>query len=134
MVPTTSIAGRHAADRQRDHDEQARQELVDEAQDHARQALVDALRAFALQVHPHLDPRLEIDRSIWVDCRLDRCDQDHALVQAIVEKQGWAADRARCSRSSARYDIARVVHKATGAALTVIVKLPHAQVVQWEAA
>lgn len=128
--PCTTIAGRLAADRRRAADAN----LVEQLHDRARDELDRALRLAGLTTRPHFHRELAAERSLWIDCRLDRAHDDHRLVYAILDAQGWAPDRERLSRHGQRYDVLRLRHAGTDATVVVIVKVPFGEVVPLEAA
>lgn len=129
-LPLTTVAGRHAADRER----AVERETLTDRQDAARHALDRELRSYGLSTRPHLHPALGIDRSIWVNCRLASAAADHAFIYAILDELGWQPDPARLSRTRQAYDVLRLRHAATGATLVLIVKVPFGEVTPLEAA
>lgn len=131
MVPcTTTTAGRHEADRQRERE----RAVIEDAQEHARRELDRALRSFGLTTHPHFEPGLEDERSLWVNCRLGTAQQDRELVYAILDDKGWGPDSTRLSRIRLSHDVLRLAHTKSGAQLVVIIKVPYAQITPLEAA
>lgn len=126
---TRTIAGRHAADQQRARDRAEREEQ----QAHARTELDRTFRSLGLTTHPHFDPELETERSLWVNCRLSH-PGDHELAYAVLDNQGWRPDRTRLSRIRQSHDVLRLVHQQTGAILVVIIKVPFARPEPLEAA
>lgn len=128
--PCTTVAGRLAADRRR----AAAAGLVDDAHDRARNELERALRLAGLSTQPHFHRELAAERSLWVDCRLASAHDDHRLVYAVLDAQGWRPDRERLSRHGQRYDVLRLRHAGTDATVVVIVKVPFGEVVPLEAA
>lgn len=130
MPNITSIAGRHAADRERER----HTELVNLFHHRAFEALDDALRAAGLKTHPHFAPQLHDERSLWVECRLATAQTDHERVYAVLDDMGWQPDRERLSRFRGAYDVVRLQHAETGARLVVIVRMPTGAMYPMEAA
>lgn len=136
MPHLTSIAGRHAADRERERAAQAlltHPDLI-EQQALARERLARTIRAHGIEVHARYDDVLGSERTLKVDCRLASCENDQRLVYAILDDQRWRPDTHRISRFNARYHVLRVRHAGTGAALAVVLSIPNCEVTQWEAA
>lgn len=129
-LPCTTVAGRHAADQARER----RRADRSTDQDTARWALERALRTYGLTTHPHLQPSLGIDRTIWVNCRLPTASADHAWIYAQLDELGWRPDRERLSRIRQGYDVLRLRHTASDATLVLIVKVPFGAVEPLEAA
>jgi hypothetical protein len=125
----TTIAGRHAADVAR-----IRERRMHTQGDAARERLARAFRRHGLTAHPHFEPELGNERTLWVDCRLDTGRTDHAHIYAILDTLGWRADPARLSRYGERYDVVRLRHTETNAALVLIIKVPYGEVTPLEAA
>jgi hypothetical protein len=130
MVPTTSIAGRHAADRRRaqhqaPQDEERRQQYL------ATVELAYRLRLRGLALHADL---LGEKAAIAVNCRLDHCREDHQYIYALLDELGWISDRGALIRSNAKYDSLQLVQQTTGAALFLIIKIPTGIVEPLEAA
>lgn len=119
-LPCTTVAGRHAADSRRSR---AHGALL-ERQDAAREQLAHELRSYGLTTYPHLQPELGIDRSIWVECRVLSCAQDRAFVYAILDELHWTPDCTRLSRFRQSYEVVRLRHADSGAAVVLIVKMP----------
>lgn len=119
-LPCTTVAGRHAADARRTR---AYAGLL-ERQDAAREQLVHELRSYGLVTYPHLQPELGVDRSIWVECRVASCANDRAFVYAILDELHWQPDTTRLSRFRQSYEVVRLRHADTGAAVVLIVKIP----------
>lgn len=134
MPDLRSTAGRHAADLARRRTADAATLDARRLQDAAREALARAFRLRGLTVYPHFSPELEDERSLWVECRLASCREDHALVYAVLDDDGWQPDRERYSRVSARYEVLRLTHRGSGAKLALIVKIPTGIVAHWDAA
>lgn len=132
--PCTTIAGRHAADRQRERDRAQQHEVQQDRQDHARRELDRALTQLGFTTHPHFERGLESERSLWVNCRVQAARTDHELVYAVLDAQGWRPDIARLSRLRQSHDILRLRHRATGASLVVIIKVPFGHIEPLEAA
>jgi hypothetical protein len=127
--PRTTIAGRHAADVAR-----IRERRTQVAEEAARERLARSFRRHGLTAHPHFEPELGNERTLWVDCRLETGRTDHAHIYAILDTLGWKPDRARLSRYGERYDIVRLRHTETNAALVLIIKVPFGEVTPLEAA
>ena len=119
-LPCTTVAGRHAADSRRSR---AHGALL-ERQDAAGEQLAHELRSYGLTTYPHLQPELGIDRSIWVECRVLSCAQDRAFVYAILDELHWTPDCTRLSRFRQSYEVVRLRHADSGAAVVLIVKMP----------
>ncbi len=136
MPHLTSIAGRHAADRERERAAQALLTHPDqhEQQSLARERLARTIRAHGIEVHARYDDVLGPERTLKVDCRLETCQSDQRLVYAILDDQHWQPDVRRFSRFNARYHVLRVRHRDTGALLAVVLSVPTCEVAQWEAA
>jgi hypothetical protein len=98
-----------------------------------RRELAKAFRAHGLRTLPHYSTDLA-EPSIWVECRVDTCASDHALIYALLDAEGWRTNTERLSRVSQRYDVTRVRHIRTGATLALIVKHPSPDTPSWEAA
>lgn len=129
-LPRTTVAGRHAADRERA--DALLQRRVD--QDAARASLDSALRVYGLRTIPHFHPGIGEDQSLWVDCRVASARADHQLIYAVLDEQGWTPDRARLSRHRVSHDVIRLRHGRTNAALVLIIKIPCGDVPELEAA
>jgi hypothetical protein len=134
MPHSTSIAGRHAADRQRARAADAVTAVTADAQFDARKALAYRLERAGLHTFADIIPRPNVEPTLALRCRVDSCEQDHARIYAILDEMGWKSDVNRLSRINHRYDILRLVHPATGATLVLIITLPAYQVSPWEAA
>jgi hypothetical protein len=134
MPHPTSIAGRHAADRQRARAAEAATATVESAQFDARKALSYRLSHAGLHTFADIIPRPNVEPTLGLRCRLDRCEQDHALVYAVIDEMGWKTDVNRLSRINSRYDILRLVHVESAATLLLIITLPAYEVAKWEAA
>lgn len=136
MPHLTSIAGRHAADRERERAAQAllTQPDVDEQQQLARERLARTIRNLGIEAHAHFDDVLGTERTLKVDCRLASCENDQRLVHAVLDDQHWRPDPRRISRYNARYHVVRVRHRDTGATLAIVLSIPNCEVTQWEAA
>jgi hypothetical protein len=134
MPHPTSIAGRHAADRQRARAAEAASAHIVDAQFEAAAVLAFRLQRSGLQTCADILPHRPIEPTLGVRCRIDHCEADHSLIYAILDELGWKTDPKRLSRVNARYDILRLVHAASGATLVLIITLPAYQVGAWEAA
>jgi hypothetical protein len=103
--------------------ERARAERRD-LQDKTRDQLAASCRRYGLTVNAHFQPELENERTLWVNCRAETRDTDHAHVYALLDEQGWKPDRERLSRYRQRHDIVRLRHADTDASLVLIIKVP----------
>lgn len=128
MLSITSIAGRHQADVRR---ARACSQHTSRQQD-AREELERALRAHHLQViadwHGASEPALA------VKCRLEHARHDRGWIYAALDTLGWQPDTRRLSRINAKYDVLRLRHRDTAAALMLIVQSPCAELVELESA
>lgn len=122
MFTTTSIAGRHAADQRRVR--AAQEEFEQQA---ARHELDAALRMHGLTTHPHFNPALGCDRTLWVSCRPACPRTDYDCVWALLDVLGWHPDPARLSRHRTFLDVMRIRHGESDARLCLIVKVPHGE-------
>ena len=123
MPHLTSIAGRHAADRERQRAEQAAAEarqLVDEA---ARETLRRAIAAHGIRV---IEVLRDGGTTLSVRCGIDTCARDSELVDAIITDQGWTLDPKRLSRFRDRFELVRLHQPATGARTEVLISRPGA--------
>lgn len=123
MPHPTSIAGRHAADRERQRAASAAAEarhLVDEA---ARETLRRAIAAHGIRV---IEVLRDGGTTLSVRCGIDTCARDSELVDAIITDQGFALDPTRISRFRERFEFVRLHQPATGAKVTVVISRPGA--------
>lgn len=136
MPHLTSIAGRHAADRERERAAQALLTPPDdcELQAAARDRLARVIRMHGLEACARFEDVLGPERTLKVDCRLASCANDQRLVYAILDDQRWRPDDRKRSVISARYHVLRVRHRDCGAQLAVVIGIPNSEVTQWEAA
>jgi hypothetical protein len=133
-IPRTSIAGRHAADRLRAATAaRAEAELRLERQN-ARVHLAQRLRAVGLAVAAECAEHPERMPTIAVNCRVDTCRADHALVYALLDETGWSKDPSRYARHNVYGDFVPLHHPTTQALCLLVVKVPESQVPQWETA
>ncbi len=130
MPAITTTAGRHAADRQREH------LAVDFAleQQAARAFLAHKLRAHGLVVFADTAERPNVEPSIAVNCRVDSCAADRETVYALLDETGWTKHPSRFARHNGYGDFVPLVHPTTRATCWLIVKVPSPRVPQWEAA
>jgi hypothetical protein len=126
MPDPHSTAGRHAADLAR-----ARAADGTTPRFAAVQRLARAIRAHGLPHYADLTQRPNVEPAIGVNVRLDHAVTDEALVFTILDDCGW---RITTGRHGAYGHHLFCLHRDTGAEVQVHVKLPHAQVPQWEAA
>ena len=129
-LPCTTTAGRHALDLARARERNLRRDL----RDSARERLAQAFQTNGLRVEPHFGEPREEDLTLAVSLRLASVRADQILVNSVMDDQGWIADCKRISKVNAFYDVRRVRHERTGALLTVIIKAPRGEIVEWEAA
>lgn len=121
MVQITSIAGRHAADRARDRALSAAAEAKRLIDDEARETLRRAIAGHGIRV---LDCLRGDGPELHVQCGVDTCAQDSALVDAIITDQGYTLDPSRISRFRDRFEFIRLVQEGTGAKVSVVVSRP----------
>lgn len=121
MPRTTSIAGRHAADRERAAIEQARLAEVTEAHNAARDALVRALRIRGFLVVERFSDE---DRSVHVTLGIESMREDELLVGAIVDSQGWRLATLPMSRYRDYIDNVWIRHVESGAEILLTTHRP----------
>lgn len=127
-LPCTTVAGRHAADRQR--------ALVRPQPDPALVAL-DTLAAYLRKrpLNVIASPARGGDMAcIALKIRLEYLGLDYVWIDAVLNDLEWTPTRESDSRLNARYDIRVVQHKATGAKALLIITLPYGAVEHVEAA
>lgn len=127
MPDLRSTAGRHAADLAR---QRAVGHSIDQQQD-ARARLAARIRAAGLPCFADLTARLNVEPAIGVNVRLDHVVTDEALVFTLLDDCGW---RITTGRHGAYGHHLWCRHAESGAEVILHVKLPHAEVPQWEAA
>ena len=123
MPHLTSIAGRHAADRERQRAALAAAEVQTLVNDSARESLRRAIAAHQIRV---VDVLRDGRHELRVQCGVDTCAHDSALVDAIITDFGFALDPSRISRFSERFEFVRLHNPATGAKVEVVIGRPGA--------
>ena len=94
------------------------------ARDHARQEVDQLLRLHGLKTRPHFDEGPGEEKALYVNVGFATAQRDRNTVVGLLEQQGWAADPERLSRFAFAIETIRIRHKATGARMTVIVRIP----------
>lgn len=123
MPVITSIAGRHAADLERARAVKAGAEAKQLIDDEARETLRRAIALHGIRV---LERLRDEGPELYVQCGVDECARDSALVDAIITDQGYSLDPSRISRFRDRFEFVRLIAPATGAQVTVIISRPGA--------
>lgn len=123
MPHLTSIAGRHAADRERQREasnaERSQQELAGEA----RSALQRAIHQRGIRCFDVLD---DGEHLLSIRCGIETCARDSDVVDAVIEQQGFVLDRRRLGRYRDRFEFLPLVQERTGAKVGVVISRPGA--------
>lgn len=120
MPNITSIAGRHAADRERQRASAAARALQ-AISDEARETLRRALAARGIRVVDVLRPE---GPELHVRCGIETCAHDSQLVDAIITDHGFALDPTRISRFRDRFEFVRLHQLSSGAKVSVVISRP----------
>ena len=120
MPNITSIAGRHAADRERQRANAAARALQ-AISDEARETLRRALAARGIRVVDVLRPE---GPELHVRCGIETCAHDSQLVDAIITDHGFSLDPTRLSRFRDRFEFVRLHQPSSGAKVSVVISRP----------
>jgi len=129
-LPCTTIAGRHAADRQRLTGHLAHAAACQ----HAFDELARALRRRFAVVHTDFRLRAGTKPTIALGVRADYAGLDQVYIDAHVRECGFRPHPTAESRLTVKHDMRALVHKATHAELLLIITLPYGVVEHVEAA
>jgi hypothetical protein len=130
MLPRTTIAGRHAADRQRARE---RAPLPDPKLA-ALEALAALLRKRPMRVFCDFHAAGGALPTIAAKVRLEYFFVDYVFIDAAVNDLGWRRNLTTSSRHTEKYDMRVLDHAASGARLLLIITLPHGEIEHVEAA
>lgn len=116
----TTIAGRHAADQQREIE---REEALDR-QNHARHEFDQVLRLHGLKTAPHFDVEPDEEKVLYVTVAFATARRERVTIAGLLEQKDWSADPDRLQRITFSLETLRLKHKPTGARMTVVIRIP----------
>lgn len=121
MPHPTSIAGRHAADRERQRAAERAASVLTEINAEAREQLRRAIAAHGVRV---IDALRDGRHELHVRCGVDTCAHDSQVVDAIITDHGFTLDPTRLSRFRDRFEFVRLHNPATGAKVEIVISRP----------
>ncbi len=102
------------------------------ARDHARREINDVLRMHGIKTQPHFDEAgVGEEKMLYVKVDFAEAIRQRATIVGLLDQQGWHLDPERLSRATFALETIRVRHKPTGARMTVIVRIPTGEVLQF---
>lgn len=129
-APSTG-SGRQLTRRARDH--QPQQLTPDEiaARDHARRDVDKVLRLHGIKTRPHFDDvGVGEEKTLYINVAFATAIRERTAIVGLLDQQGWNIDPDRLSRATYALETIRVRHKATGARMTVVVRIPTGEAMQ----
>lgn len=124
-LPCRTVAGRHAADRQRNRRDPQRI---------AVETLWKLLCTRPLRTAADLSTRGDRLPTIALKIRLDYFGLDYVFVEAALHDLGWRNSVTELSRRNSTHDVRVLEHQETGARLLLLIALPHGELEHVEAA
>lgn len=94
------------------------------AREHARIEVDQLVRLHGLTTKPHFDEGVGEEKVLYVTVNFATARRDRNVVAAILDQKGWTPDPERLSRHSFALETLRVRHRATGARMTVVIRIP----------